>query len=140
MDDKMQDIKRQFFAMRNGVLADQLRTSGHPAKVIFGLNVPQIAEIARALGRDHEFAGTLWADAEVRESRLLATYLFDPTSVSQTDADALILSVRSPEEADMLCFRLLKHLSFAPETMQKYRDADEPLLRYLSRSLERHLQ
>ena len=42
----MQTVKRAFFAMRNGVIADTLRRAGSPFKIIFGLNLPQISEIA----------------------------------------------------------------------------------------------
>ena len=43
---EMQTVKRHFFALRNGVIADALRRAGSPFRIIFGLNLPQIAEIA----------------------------------------------------------------------------------------------
>ena len=46
----LQNIKRRFFALRNGVIADTLRRAGSPFKIIFGLNLPQLAEIAAELG------------------------------------------------------------------------------------------
>ena len=42
----LQQIKSRFMAMRNGIVADALRKGGMPHKVIFGLNVPQLSEIA----------------------------------------------------------------------------------------------
>ena len=47
----MQTVKRRFFAMRNGVIADVLRKGGSPFRTIFGLNLPQIAEIAADTGK-----------------------------------------------------------------------------------------
>ena len=44
---QMQIIKRRFFAMRNGIIADTLRKAGLDYRMIFGLNLPQITDIAR---------------------------------------------------------------------------------------------
>ena len=43
---RMQIIKRRFFAMRNGIIADTLRKAGLDYRMIFGLNLPQVVEIA----------------------------------------------------------------------------------------------
>ena len=43
----IQEIKKEFFTFRNGFLADTLRKAGMPYAVIFGLNVPQLGDIAR---------------------------------------------------------------------------------------------
>ena len=72
----IKEVKKEFFAFRNGIVADALRKAGMPYKVIFGLQVPQLAQIARGLEPSMEIADKLWADKEVRESRLLAAYLF----------------------------------------------------------------
>ena len=111
----MQEIKKLFYTYRNGVVADTLRRFGYPHKVIFGLQVPQIAAIARELRFDtaterNVTAEKLWADREVRESRLLACYLFDPQTITHEKALELACDTRSQEESDMLAFRLLKRL------------------------------
>ena len=46
---QMQIIKRRFFAMRNGIIADTLRKAGLDYRMIFGLNLPQITDIAADL-------------------------------------------------------------------------------------------
>lgn len=44
----MQRVKRRFFAMRNGALARQMEDcGGKKYQINFGLNIPQISEIAR---------------------------------------------------------------------------------------------
>lgn len=69
---RFQLIKRRFFAMRNGVIADVIRKSGAPYPLVFGLNLPQIKEIASELPRETELADQLWADRRTRESLMLA--------------------------------------------------------------------
>lgn len=135
---EIKDIKQTFFAFRNGMLADTLRNMGYPYRMIFGLNVPQLASIARDLGENTALADQLWSDRDVRESRLLACYLF-PKDISKEKAMELVKDVQTTEEADMLCFRLLKHLPFASEIVEETAGSDSDLVRYLSKMLLRHL-
>lgn len=136
----LKEIQQQFFAYRNGVLADQLRAAGCPCSVIFGLNVPQIAAIAREYEPSMTLAEALWAKRNDREARLLACYLFPKSEITRDKAVSLITDVQTPEEADMLCFRLLKHLPFASSLAEEAEKNETPLTQYLARSLRRHLE
>jgi 3-methyladenine DNA glycosylase AlkD len=138
LHDIIKGIKRQFMAYRNGIIADSLRSAGYPYSIIFGLNVPQLAHISRTLTATPELAAALWADTEVRESRLLACYLF-PHDMAQPDAEAFIESLRTPEEGDMLAFRLLKHLPYASSLVEKYATSDNAMQRHLADILAKHL-
>lgn len=116
LQDALKCIKRQFMAYRNGIVADTLRGAGMDCyNIIFGLNVPQLAHIAGTIGPSLEIAEALWADVKVRESRLLATYLFPKEKVDKALAVRLMDEAQTQEEADMLAFRLLRYLSFLPE-------------------------
>ena len=42
----MQAVKRRFFAMRNGALAEQMKSGGADYKINFGLLLAQVADIA----------------------------------------------------------------------------------------------
>ena len=111
----LQSIKKDFFVFRNGIVADTLRKAGMPHKVIFGLQIPQIAAIAKALTPSSELAEALWNDSEVRESRILATYLFPVDEMS-----------------------LLKRLHFASEIL-KEAEKDPEIPEYAVASLRNHL-
>lgn len=110
----IQEIKQQFFSFRNGIVAKAFLDAGAPYKTIFGLQLPQISEIARAAGTDHSLALELWADSGCRESRLLACYLFDREKFTMEDALRLAQEAATREETDILAFRLLRHLPCAP--------------------------
>lgn len=136
----IQEIKKEFFTFRNGLLADILRKAGMPYAVIFGLNVPQLGDIARqALAcctkeTREALAKELWADTKVRESRLVACWLFNPDAVGIDEAKDLMESVQTREEADMLAFRFLRHLPFAKKLAEEAPDTyvREALLRNLT--------
>lgn len=134
----IQSIKKEFFAFRNGIIADALRKAGMPYKTIFGLQIPQLAQIARSYKPSMEIADELWNDKDVRESRLLATYLFPIDNISKEKAIDLMRSTQTPEESDMLSFRLLKRLPFASELFDTAKlDSSVPC--YACESLKRHL-
>lgn len=123
----LREVKQQFFALRNGLLADMLRKQGVSAhKLIFGLNVPQLKAIAAEAGTDAELAAALWADADCRESRLLAPMLTPPGPA----AFDMMPQVRSVEEADLLCHSLLRHCPGATEAAQTVAASPQPLARY----------
>ncbi len=137
MNDTIRQIKQQFFAFRNGILADALRKQT-PYEIIFGLQIPQIAEISRSLTPSMELAERLWEDAKVRESRLLATYLFPIDQVNAEKALKLASEVNTVEEADMLAFRLLKRLSFASSLLEAMESRDD-ISGYMKQTLRNHL-
>ena len=134
----LKEIKHKFFAYRNGVVADVLRRSGMPYKVIFGVDLPSLTYIARKTGYDSELAETLWADRNVRESRLLAAYLFDPAELPIERALQLCEDVQTSEEADIMAFRLLRHLPYRYQLSEQLKSTSSGALAV--RALEKHLQ
>lgn len=115
---QLKEIKHLFFTYRNGALADTLRRYGDPHRHIFGLEIPRIADIARNFNPSMELASTLWTDRDVRESRILATYLFPLEEIEIDKALELCADLRNQEEADMLAFRLLKRLPYAKQLLE----------------------
>ncbi len=122
------EAKQRFFALRNGLLADTLRKqASDPHRMIFGLNLPQLREIAAEAGQDQALADLLWADADCRESRLLAPMVCPPESVRLQ----WLGQVCSPEEADVICHRLLRRQPGAMDSaVELFESTDDQLMRY----------
>lgn len=135
----IQEIKRRFFAMRNGIVADTLRKAGLPHKMIFGLQLPQLSEIAREAGPSRPLARELWMDADVRESRLLAPYIFPPEELSLDEAAEMAASLRSREEADILAWRLLARSPFALRLAEDIEENPDHPFPYAATALRRNL-
>lgn len=137
---KMQNVKRRFFALRNGDIANVLRKAGAPYSIIFGLQLPQIAEVAAASGTDSELAEALWSNDSTRESRLMAPMVTDRESFTIEDARRWLMTLKGVEEADILCHRLLRHTSFAEDLIAEYgEDGKTDIEHYLSLRLARNL-
>lgn len=140
LHEQIKNIKFMFFTFRSGAVADSLHAAGDGHKTIMGLMVPQLASIARQYTPSMELADALWQEKDYREARLLACYLFPPEEVDEAKARELMDAIVTPEEADMLAFRLLKRLPFAAALLEPRADEETPLQAYSRKALARHLK
>lgn len=128
---EMQRLKRRLFAMRNGVVADALRKGGCKFRIIFGVNLPQLSEIAADWEASAGFAEKLWANTTTRESMLIAPMLMPPEAMDEERVKRWVRDVPSTEVADVLCHRLLKYLPDAPSVAEDlYENAETGMERY----------
>ena len=126
----LRTLRQEIYVMRNGILADSLRQSGCPYRLIFGLNLPQLTEIATRTGRRADLAMELWRDTSLREAALMAPMLYPPEELTMEFARERAAAVRWTEDADILCFKLLRHAPFAAQLAEELCDADAALSRY----------
>lgn len=116
---QMQTVKRHFFAMRNGIIADTLRRAGSPYHIIFGLNLPQLVEIAAVTPHSVELSDALHVNSSTRCSRLMAPMIHPAEAMTEEKALQWMSEVLCAEEADILCHRLLRKLPFASSLVSK---------------------
>ena len=122
--------KRMLYAMRNGIVADALRKGGCPRINIYGVNLPQLNEIAEEIGSNRDLALQMWEDGSLREFILLATMIYPPEQLEINEAKRLAHSVLWEEEADILCFKLLRKTAYASELAAELCSSDNQLVRY----------
>ncbi|MDE6811855.1 MAG: DNA alkylation repair protein [Muribaculaceae bacterium] len=141
----VKEIKQQFMAFRNGIVADTLRKAGLPFSIIFGLQLPQIRLIAQEVAQRYQdkttlkkIASELIDDHNIRESRILGFVLMPPEKLTFEEATGLCSGILSREEADLLPFLLLRKTAFIPQILKDNRfggkHADylkETLIRFL---------
>ena len=139
----MQKVKRRFFAMRNGDLAQQMKERGADYRINFGLNLPQVSEIAwdflpggvEAQGFEQGFdmagfARRLRDNVSTRESMLIAPMLFPLNELTMEEAVEWSRNVATAEVADVLCLKLLRNWPGAVELARTLLSDDTPLARY----------
>ena len=142
MDTKTQDtlreIRREFFAYRNGIIADKLRHAGDPHSIIMGCLLVDVTAIARrsreAIGNDPEqlqaLAQELWNDTNSRECRLAAPMLYPAPLMSAETALQWCHSVETIEIADNLCHKLLRNLPEADALFRGLIAQDQAMVKY----------
>lgn len=126
----MQRVKRRFFAMRNGAVADSMRKSGASYRIIFGLNLPQITEIAREFGINRDLALNLRNNTSTRESMLLAPMIFPSGELTQEVAWEWLRTAPTTEVVDVACLKLIKKLDKPAPLLEKLSQSNESLMRY----------
>ncbi len=140
----MNPIRKEFYALRNGMIADTLRKGGLEQKYIFGLQLPQIKGIAERFRPEAdadaaEMARNLWADRECREARLLACHLMPASAMTFEEAMNWAVDVASREEADILAFRLLRYHPVAEKIAIALESEENPLKKYTATAIKRFI-
>lgn len=108
-------IRQEFFVFRNGMLADALKEAGDKHRMIFGLNLSQITDIAKRYQPDQNVAQELWCSTETRECRLIAPMLYPIDKFDKATALKWISEIENTEIADNICHKLLRYTDFAGE-------------------------
>lgn len=141
MLNSLNEIKKDFYSLRNGIVAESLKKIYPEGKIIYGLNVPQLMNLTQKYPKDLSLGLNLWKDKKCRESRLLSLYLIPPSLLGKEMAKEMILDVESTEEADFLAFKLLRNLPYAKELYDEIINADitAPLSSYCVKMFKKNL-
>lgn len=138
MHETIRDIKAQLRLFMNGVLSQSLREKGLQYRLIFGVELPRLKEIASSYEPNHELAQALWRE-DIRECKILAAYL-QPIETFDTElADFWVESVTNTELADYLCMALLRRLPYASQKAFEWIASDDRMLMYTGFRLMSHL-
>lgn len=131
------EIRKEFFAFRNGIIADKLRKAGDPHTMIMGCLLVDVMGIAsrmrEAINNDDELrtlACDLWNDTNSRECRLAAPMLYPADLMSLEEAMEWCSSVETVEIADNLCHKLLRNLPDADTLFRKLIAQEQTLVKY----------
>jgi len=136
-EEKIREIRKEFFAFRNGNVADKLRKAGDPHSMIMGCLLVDITAIAArtrdAIDDNQQLAAIaieLWRDTNSRECRLAAPMLYPAEKMTTEQAMQWSENVETVEVADNLCHKLLRHLSDADALFRQLIADDRPLVKY----------
>jgi 3-methyladenine DNA glycosylase AlkD len=77
-----------------------------------GVSIPQIRDLAKKIGTNHELAQQLWTTG-IHEARILASMVDDPTKVSEDQMEKWALDFDSWDVVDGCCGNLFDKTRFA---------------------------
>lgn len=137
--EQIRQIKSDFFSLRNGEIADTLRKAGNPYKIIFGLQMPQLEQIAAKSGKSVELAEWMWANDSTRESKMFATMVYPIEEFDLAKAEEWALEAETFELIDIFCFRLVRYINGSEELVHKYMESAEEKMRYFAYRLAMNL-
>ena len=138
MYETVREIKGKLRLFMNGVLSQSLREKGLKYRLIFGVELPRLREIAAGYEQNHELAQALWKE-DIRECKILAAYLQPAETFDPELADFWMESVHNTELADYLCMALLRRLPYASQKAFQWMASDNRIEAYTGFRLITHL-
>ncbi|MBQ9555836.1 MAG: DNA alkylation repair protein [Muribaculaceae bacterium] len=131
------EIRKEFFAFRNGIVADKLRKAGDPHPMIMGCLLSDLVGIAQrtreSIGDEVNLAAIateLWSDTNSRECRLAAPMLYPPHLMTRSLALDWCNGIETIEVADNLCHKLLRHVHECVEISSTLIASDNQMEKY----------
>jgi len=130
MDEKIQsrvqEIKRSFRLLMNGVTAASMREKGLNYKLNWGASMVMLRQMAEEIGQDYDLAIALWKE-NIRECKMLATMLMPADRMLPEVADLWMEQTTTIEVAEQAAFNLYQHLPYAADMAFRYIATDAPL-------------
>ena len=133
-DEQIREIKRLFRKSMNGVVAASMREKGMAYRVNFGLTLPLIKRIASSITPNEILAERLWKE-HVRESKMLATWLYPPQKMDMSTAKRWIDETPYTEIADVCCMNLFPYIDDAPQLATDCIASSTDMTRYIGYQL-----
>ena len=84
-----------------------------------GISIPVLRQIARQVGKNHPLAEELWASG-MHEARLLASFIDDPSQVSEEQMERWVSEFDSWDVCDQVCSNLFDRTPFAFQKIQEW--------------------
>ena len=109
------DVKKELRACMNGILSARMREAGMPFRLIYGVELPRLRNIADEFPKNTELSNHLWSQ-NIRETKLLAIMLMPPEAFTPEVSNNWANTMVTAEEAQILAKMLLSKTHHAKET------------------------
>lgn len=117
--EKYKQVLNKVHLSENRVVADMLHNSGLQYRTIFGANIVDLREIAKAFAPDHELAIELW-EKDIREMKILSLLIDDPAKITPGQMDKQVAEFNNPELIEQACYATFPKVPFAIEKALSY--------------------
>mgnify|MGYP005845212927 CR=1 FL=1 len=124
----LDDILTRLEALSNPQAAEGMVRYGITGAKVYGVSVPNLRTMAKEIRRDHDLALQLWAVSS-RETRILASMVADPRSVTDELMEAWVQDFDSWEVCDQCCMNLFKKTAFAYPKAVAWSSRDEEFVK-----------
>lgn len=144
-------IHKLFRSRQNVFTSSLLREHGYVYKVAFGCSLPDIKQIASMVKEmladaqsplygvsETEVAESLWAEDDIRESKMTAPLLYPRGTMDIETAERWAQSIPNPEVADVACMYAFQY-GIGQELITRWSGSEDKMLRYCARNLEKRL-
>ncbi len=122
------EIIRQLEAQADPAAVAGMARYGIVGAKVYGVKIPDLRRMARAIGRDHRLALDLWA-TNSRETRILASMVDDWRQVDESQMEAWVVDFDSWELCDQVCGNLFARTPFAFDKAMAWSERPEEFVK-----------
>ena len=106
------DVITELKSMRDAESAAGMARYGIRADRALGVSIPELARLAKKIGKNPKLANELWSSA-LHEARILACMIEDPQQITADQLDHWVADFDSWDLCDQCCNRLFRKTPFA---------------------------
>jgi len=108
----VRQIKQSFRLFMNGSASQSMLKKGLKYKINWGIQLPQLREMAAAYGKNHDLAVALWHEP-IRECKIMATMIMPFEDVTSDLAERWMNDIDTTELSEVAAFYLFRHAAVA---------------------------
>jgi 3-methyladenine DNA glycosylase AlkD len=109
---KTRAIVKKLRSMANPKNVEGMSRFGISSADTLGISIYNLRPMAKQVGKDHKVAAELWATG-IHEARILASYVDNPTKVTEEQMDAWAAEFDSWDVVDQVCSSLFDRTPYA---------------------------
>ena len=94
----------------------------------YGVSIPELRNMAKEIGRDHDLAQRLWA-LNIHEARILASMIGDPKTTTEEQMDTWVKDFHSWDVCDQCCMNLFEKTKFAYPKAVEWSSSDKEFIK-----------
>jgi 3-methyladenine DNA glycosylase AlkD len=125
---EVKDIIRELEARADAKAVAGMARFGITGTGVYGISMPELIKLGKAIGRDHRLALELWA-LPGHESRILAALIDDPAQVTEAQMDAWVGDFDSWDVCDQAIMKLFEKTPFGWKKALSWSRAEEEFVK-----------
>jgi 3-methyladenine DNA glycosylase AlkD len=103
--DLLQSLLERLQSLASGKTKNGMSRFGISTEKAYGISIPNLRQLAKQIGVNHELALELW-ETEIHEARILATMIDEPAKVTEKQMDSWVSDFNSWDLCDGACGNL----------------------------------
>ncbi|UZE93605.1 MAG: DNA alkylation repair protein [Candidatus Pacearchaeota archaeon] len=116
---KYEQIIKELKKFRNPKNIEGMKQFGIKGETMLGISMPNIRNLGKKIGKNHELALKLWK-SRIHEARILASIIDEPKKVTEKQMDLWIKDFDSWDVCDQTCMNLFYQLPCAYEKAMEW--------------------
>lgn len=123
------EIIKKLNSMANAKNVEGMKRFGiRGSKVMLGISIPDLRNLGKQIGKNHELALKLW-DSGIHEARLLSCFIDELKSIDEKQMEKWVNSFDSWDLCDQCCSNLFDKTSFVHKKIKEWVKSEKEFVR-----------